>query len=349
MSSPHHATSHVPFGQRREECGPDFWRGKVMLAPLAGVTDYPMREMARRFGADLTYTEMISSEALTRHHPRTYEILPEASETDRVFVQLFGHRPEAMAEAANIVEAHGALGIDVNLGCPTPKITASGAGAALLREPEKIRSLLRAMRQSTRLPITLKLRSGWECPDFDTVLSIGRMAAEEGCQALTLHPRSRREGFSGRADWGMIRRLVDSCPLPVIGNGDVRDGPSAAALFEQTGCEAIMVGRGAMGYPWIFSEIRAFLSQYRMKEPPSTREKIERAIEHLHLAVAKYGRVRAVRTMRKHLAWYLKGIPGAKEYRAQVVQMEDVESLEPLLREIPDSPRHSLGLRRPSA
>ncbi|HEQ60263.1 MAG TPA: hypothetical protein ENN74_01495, partial [Firmicutes bacterium] len=274
---------------------PEFWRGKVMLAPLAGVSDYPMREMARRFGAELTYTEMIASEALVRHHPQTQEMLPELCEREQVFVQLFGARPEAMAEAARIVEDHGALGIDINLGCPVPKVVKSGSGAALLREPERIRPLLSALRGATRLPLTIKLRSGWQGADFGMIETVSRMAAEEGCQAVTLHPRSRDQQFSGKADWELIRRLVEVSPLPVIGNGDVRDGPGAAALFEQTGCEAIMVGRGAMGRPWIFSEIKAFLQCRKGWTAPGVEQRVEWAIEHLRLAVDKYGLERGVR------------------------------------------------------
>jgi len=312
-----------------------FWRGKVMLAPLAGVSDYPMREMARRFGADLTYTEMISSEALIRRHAQTQEMLPEVSEREQVFVQLFGARPEAMAGAARIVEDHGALGIDINLGCPVPKVVKGGSGAALLRQPERIRPLLSAMREATRLPLTVKLRSGWQGADFKMIEAVSRMAADEGCQAVTLHPRSRDQQFSGRADWSLIGRLVEVSPLPVIGNGDVRDGPSAAALFEQTGCEAIMVGRGAMGRPWIFSEISAFLYNQEALPPPRVEERIEWAIRHLRLAVDKYGPDRGVRTMRKHLAWYTKGFAGAREWRSRLVRADNLPVLERLLREIP--------------
>lgn len=318
---------------------PEFWRGKVMLAPLSGVTDYPMREMASRFGADLTYTEMISSEALVRHHPQTQEMLPEVSEREQVFVQLFGARPEAMAEAARIVEDHGALGIDINLGCPVAKVVKSGSGAALLREPERIRPLLSALRAATPLPLTVKLRSGWQGADFGTVETVSRMAAEEGCQAVTLHPRSRDQQFSGQADWELIRRLVEVSPLPVIGNGDVHDGPSAVALFEQTGCEAIMVGRGAMGRPWIFFEISAFLHNREVLPPPRVEERIEWAIRHLRLAVDKYGPDRGVRTMRKHLAWYTKGFAGAREWRSRLVRADSFPVLERLLQEIPAAVR----------
>lgn len=316
---------------------PGFWRGKVMLAPLAGVTDYPMREMARHYQADLTYTEMISSEALIRHHSGTLEMLPEPDETGRVFVQLFGSRPDSMAEASRLVEERGALGIDVNMGCPVPKVTGTGAGAALLREPVKIAGILSRMRQATRLPITLKIRSGWERPDLELMKTIARVALEEGCQAITLHARSRNEKFAGQADWNMIRELVQMTSLPIIGNGDVKTGLDAAAMFEQTGCEAIMVGRAALGRPWVFSEIAAFLSDGSPSEPPAPAELLEIAIRHLHLAIQKYGAVRGVKIMRKQLAWYIKGLPGAREFRSEIVRIDDLACLERRLRDIASS------------
>ena len=307
------------------------WAGKVMLAPMAGVSDFPMREMSRRFGADLTYSEMVSSEGLSRGQKSTYQLLPEPQERAQVIVQLFGSKPDTMADAARCVEEQGALGVDINLGCPVKKVVRTGAGSALLLAPEKVREILHAMRAATRLPITLKIRGGWDGLDFDRVLEIAHIAYRENCQAVSLHPRSRKDMFSGRADWSMLRSLVEQCPIAVIGSGDVKDGPSAVEMIRNTGCAAIMVGRAAMGRPWIFSEIKSLLVTGKPAEPLTPQQKVECMMEHLRLAVNKYGTTKGFLVMRKHLGWYLKGSPGAKNIKAQIFSARDLPEMERLL------------------
>ena len=310
-----------------------FWQNQVMLAPLAGVSDYPTREIARRYGATLTFTEMISAEALIRHHEGTWEMLPEPSEKGQTWVQLFGFRPESLARAARLVEDHGALGIDINMGCPAKKVVKNGAGSALMRDPGRVKEILQAVRQAIRLPLTVKMRSGWSRPDWERMLELTRMAEESGCQAVILHPRYREQMFSGRADWDLITRLAEHTSLPVAGNGDIRSAGDAWAMLEQTGCAAVMVGRAAMGNPWIFSQIRALLEQGEYLPLPEQQQRLECALEHLRLAVAKYGAARGVPKMRKQLCWYIRGMKGARALRQTLVQIDDFGTLESFLNE----------------
>lgn len=301
--------------------------GSLILAPLAGVSDYPMRVLARRLGADLVFTEMISSEAVIRRHKRTLEMMPLPSEQGSVIVQLFGARPESLAEATMVAEQQGAAAVDLNMGCPVKKVVTSGAGAALMQEPERVRAVLRAMRSATSLPLTIKMRSGWERHDPELILQLSQIALEEGCQAVTLHPRSRSGQFKGKADWGLIGYLVENTQLPVIASGDIISGSAARDVIEQTGCAAVMVGRAAMGNPWIFSEILAFLKNEEYAFP-SLQRRTEVALEHLDLCVEFYGAERAVKIMRKHLLWYFKGFPGARSLRATLGELNCVKKMQ---------------------
>jgi tRNA-dihydrouridine synthase B len=306
----------------------------IQLAPLAGITDYPMREMARRHGSGRTWTEMISSEALIRNHQLTWEMLPESSERNQVHVQLFGTRPETLSDACRIVEEAGAWGVDLNLGCPAPKIVKNGAGSALLKDLPKTAELVRAMRSATTLPLSLKIRSGWFEADRQMLLELIRMAEGEGVNSLCLHPRFREQQFRGRADWALLAWFVEKSPLPVIGSGDVTDGASARRMLQETGCQGVMIGRAVLGAPWIFSRIRDYFEQGADPGEPSARRRLETAQEHVRQSMAKYGPDRGLRIMRKHLAWYVKGIPDARKYRSQLVRVDNYEEFTELMAEI---------------
>ncbi len=220
----------------------------LILAPMAGITNLPMRILARECGAGLCFTEMISVNGLVREGKKTFELLRSTREDRPLGIQLFGDDPALLAEGARLVEAHGDL-IDINMGCPVKKVVGTGAGSALLRDPVKTAAIVRTVRQATRLPLTIKIRSGWHAED-NNFLEIARIAAAEGCDAVTLHPRSRAQMFDGHADWDKIRELHLALPLPVIGSGDIFSARDAVAMLQKTGCAGVMIARGGLGNPW---------------------------------------------------------------------------------------------------
>jgi tRNA-dihydrouridine synthase B len=299
-------------------------KNRVFLAPMAGITNLPMRLMAREAGASLTFTEMVSVNGLTREGRKSFDLLKTVPADRPIGMQLFGDDAQLLAEAAKLVEEHGEL-IDINMGCPVRKVVGTGAGSALLREPLKVAGIIRSVRRATRLPFTVKIRTGWVCGD-DSFLEIGRIAQEEGCDAVTLHPRSRAQMFEGHADWSRITQLKQALQIPVIGSGDLFTAADVAAMLEQTGCDAVMVARGAMGNPWIFRESLSLLLGEEW-QPPSAGERLAAAKRHLALFSELEGDRVALMEMRKHLSWYSKGLPGAAQFRAAVNRIENSSEL----------------------
>jgi tRNA-dihydrouridine synthase B len=299
-------------------------KNRLFLAPMAGVTNLPMRIIAREGGASLTFTEMVSVNGLTREGRKSFDLLKTVPEDRPIAMQLFGDEPEMLAEAARLVEEHGEA-IDINMGCPVRKVVGTGAGSALLKDPAKVAQIVRAVRRATKLPLTIKIRSGWTCSD-DVFLDIGRIAQEEGCDAITLHPRSRAQMFEGHSDWSKIAELKQSVKIPVIGSGDLFCAADVVAMLKETGCDAVMVARGSMGNPWIF---RDALSLLRGEEPaaPTVAERLAVARRHLALFAEHEGDRVALMEMRKHLSWYSKGLPGAAQFRACVNHIESTGDL----------------------
>ncbi|MBJ6727826.1 tRNA dihydrouridine synthase DusB [Geomesophilobacter sediminis] len=299
-------------------------KNRVLLAPMAGVTNLPMRLLARDCGASLTFTEMVSVNGLTREGQKSFDLLKGDPQDRPLGLQLFGDDPEMLAEAARLVEGYGEL-IDINMGCPVRKVVGTGAGSALLKDPARIAAIVRSVRAATRLPLTIKIRTGWVCGD-DVYLEIGRIAQEEGCDAVTLHPRSRAQMFEGHADWSKIGLLKKALSIPVIGSGDLFSAADVVAMLEETGCDAVMIARGAMGNPWIFREALALLAG-ETPAPPCREERLAVSLRHMDLLAAEVGERVALREMRKHLCWYTKGIPGAAQFRAEVNRVEDWSAL----------------------
>jgi nifR3 family TIM-barrel protein len=287
---------------------------------MAGLTNLPLRILARECGAALTFTEMISVNGLVREGKKTFDLLRRHPGDRPMGIQIFGDDPELLAEGARLVESYGEL-IDINMGCPVRKVVGSGAGSALLREPAKVAAIVRGVRKATSLPLTIKIRTGWGAAD-NTFLEIGRLAEAEGVDAVTLHPRSRAQMFEGHADWSRIAELKDVLRVPVIGSGDIFTAVDAVAMMQQTGCDGVMVARGGLGNPWLFREALDLLAG---KEPttPTIAEKRSLALRHLELFVEICGDHVAVREMRKHLSWYAKGMPGAAQFRAMVNHLDD--------------------------
>ncbi|RMG14064.1 MAG: tRNA dihydrouridine synthase DusB, partial [Deltaproteobacteria bacterium] len=304
-------------------------RGRAFLAPLAGVSDWPFRVLAREAGAALAYTEMVSSEGLVRMGGRTHTYL-ERPDTEVPFaVQLFGARPEVMAEAASRVEALGADLIDINAGCPVKKVCRTGAGAALLKEPARLAAIVRAMVDAVKVPVQVKVRLGWDASSAG-VVEVARRVRDAGASAIAIHGRTRAQGYAGAARWAPIAEVKRQVPdLVVIGNGDIASAEEAISRLVESGVDAVMIGRAACGNPWIFSEIRD-LAAGRAPRGPSY-EVFRRTIRR-HLAALVERRRgderRAVREFRGHLAWYSRGRRGASAFRASLASLHTTLDVE---------------------
>ena len=300
----------------------------IFLAPMAGITDLPYRLIMKRFGAALVFTEMVSANGLFYNGATTRELLQSCPEEKPLGVQLFGDSPERLAEAAEIVAEGGDL-IDINLGCPVRKVVRSGAGSALLQSPSKVGAIIRAVRRATDLPLTIKLRSGWDHEHIN-FLEIARIAIEEGVDAMTLHPRTRSQGFSGQADWEQIKELKQASTVPVIGSGDLFDPQGIKTMFTRTGCDAVMIGRGAYGNPWL---IRQGLNIMSGSDPqqPGRQERYQVAAEHLELFLKHFGPKKTLGHMRKHLCWYTKGLENSAEFRSNINGVGTIDEMRSIL------------------
>ena len=300
----------------------------IFLAPMAGITDLPYRLIMKRFGAALVFTEMVSANGLFYNGAATRELLQSCPEEKPLGVQLFGDSPERLAEAAEIVAEGGDL-IDINLGCPVRKVVRSGAGSALLQSPSKVGAIIRAVRRATDLPLTIKLRSGWDHEHIN-FLEIARIAIEEGVDAMTLHPRTRSQGFSGQADWEQIKELKQVSTVPVIGSGDLFDPQGIKTMFNRTGCDAVMIGRGAYGNPWL---IRQGLNIMSGSDPqqPGRQERYQVASEHLELFLKHFGPKKTLGHMRKHLCWYTKGLGNSAEFRSNINGVRTIDEMRSIL------------------
>ncbi len=293
--------------------------GRAVLAPMAGLTDAPFRRLCRAFGAALVFTEMVSVHGLVRKNPRSWDNLRFGEDERPIGVQLFGADPGAVAEAVAMVAQFRPDLIDLNFGCPVPKVVRQGAGAALLQHPARIAAICRAAVSSSRIPVTAKVRSGWH--DDAEAVAIARLLADCGVAAITVHARTRSAMFRGRANWEVIARVKEAVGVPVIGNGDVVDGGSAQQMLAQTGCDLVMVGRGALGNPFVFRQINQILAGRQEERVPTTAERLHACLLHLDLAVAHRPEQVAVVRMRQHLGWYLKRLPETKALRLRVMSM----------------------------
>lgn len=295
----------------------------LILAPMAGITDQAVRLLARENGAPLCFTEMISAQGLIRGGKNTMALLRSSPEDRPLGIQLFGNDPEAIAQAAVLVEENCDI-IDINMGCPVKKVVSGGAGSALLREPATVAAIIRAVRKAVRLPLTIKIRTGWNSTEA-SFLEIARIAESEGCDAVTFHPRTRAQMFNDRADWDQIAELKAKVGVPVIGSGDLFSSRDVAEMLERTGCDGAMIARGALGNPWIFREAAALLEGVTLP-PPTMAEKRVVISRHLECLSALYGEHLAVREMRKHVSWYVKGIEGAARFRSVINTIADKAS-----------------------
>lgn len=292
---------------------------RVFSAPMAGVTDKAFRQIIRSCGAGLIYTEMISDLGLVYGQERTHKMLDLQGEEHPLAVQIFGSEAEPMARGAQLAEKQNADIIDINMGCPTPKIVKNGEGSALMLNIDRARQIIRAVVQAVRVPVTVKMRLGWNSDQL-SYLQLAEAAQEEGAAAVTLHARTRDQFYSGVAQWDHIARLKKHSEIPVIGNGDIWTAQDAWRMVEETDCDAVMIGRGIMGNPFLIRETVALLETGKQLPPPAAEEKLTIAGHHLDLVCQYKGESVAVREMRKHFSWYLKGMRGASRLREQINQ-----------------------------
>ncbi len=296
----------------------------LVLAPMAGITDLPFRLTARALGTPLCFTEMISAEGMKRTGKNTVALLRSTADDRPLGIQLFGDDPNSLAEAVRMIENRCDI-IDINMGCPVKKVVSSGAGSSLLRTPLRAAAILRSVRKATNLPLTIKIRSGWNASEV-SFREIGRIAQEEGCDAVTLHPRTRAQMFNDNADWEKIRELKIMLDIPVIGSGDVFSARDVVNMFSQTGCDGAMIARGALGNPWIFREAAAMLAG-TLPIAPTLQERLATVMSHLELLCEFKGEKSGVQEMRKHLSWYVKGLPGAARFRVRANAITEKELL----------------------
>lgn len=302
----------------------------LLLAPMAGITSLPLRLLARAEGASLCFTEMVSVNGLVREGRKSFELMRSTTEDRPLGVQLFGDDPELLAEGARLADGYADL-IDINMGCPVKKVVGGGAGSALLQTPDKIRAIIRKVRLATSLPLTIKIRSGWS-GDSVNYLLVGRIAEDEGADAVTLHPRTRAQMFEDHADWSQLTELKKSLKIPVLGSGDLFTAADVVAMLAQTGCDGVMVARGALGNPWIFRQTHELRVGVAVRPIPP-QERFAVAQRHLQLFIADIGERIAVKEMRKHLCWYAKGLSGAAGFRGAVNKLDSVAEIEAAMRE----------------
>lgn len=297
-----------------------------VLAPLAGITDKAMRSLCAKQGASLVYTEMVSGKGLWYGDRKSHKLLEIGEDEGLVAYQLFGSDPEVMAHAARSLKDEKNPLLDLNVGCPVPKVVKNGEGSALLKKPDILYDVVNAMVKNAGKPVTAKIRMGFE-RGSNTAVETAKTLEAAGVAAVTVHGRTREQYYEGKADWQVIADVKNAVSVPVIGNGDVMTGQDAIDMMAQTGCDGVMVARGAMGNPWIFRDAVALWRGEELPEAPTDEERLKMLIKHLELVIEDKGERIAVREIRKHVGWYIKGMHGAAAFRRQVNQIDDAEKM----------------------
>lgn len=295
----------------------------VFLAPMAGITDKPFREICRRYGAGLVYSEMISAKGLYYNDKKT-ESLMDISGESPCAIQIFGSEPEIMAEIIPKVMKHNPDIIDINMGCPAPKIVNNGDGSSLMKTPELMGRIMRAVSDVSPVPVTAKIRKGW---DSDVSVECAKILEDNGAAAVCVHGRTREEFYSGKADWDSIKRVKQTLSIPVIGNGDIWSAEDAKRMFNYTDCDAVMVARGAQGNPWLFTQINEYLSDEIVTTNPTPKERLMVALSHITRLVEDKGESRGIKEARKHIAWYIKGLKGSASIKAEIFKISDFATM----------------------
>lgn len=305
------------------------FENNVFLAPMAGIADRAFRELCINYGAGYTVSEMVSSKGLTMGDKKSGELLTLGEIENPAGVQIFGDNPEIMAQAAKMCIKYHPNIIDINMGCPAPKIAMNGGGASLMKNPLLAGEIIKAVSKAVDIPVTVKIRKGWDDENI-TAVELAKIAEKNGAAAITVHGRTRMQMYSGKVDYNIIAKVKKAVDIPVIANGDIVDEQSAAIMFEKTNCDAIMIGRGALGNPWIFRRINAYLNECRVLPDVSINEKMVVMLKHIQKIIEYKGEYTAMREARHHAAYYTKGIRGGATLRKEISTFEHFEQLEEL-------------------
>lgn len=300
----------------------------VAIAPMAGVTDYPYRQILREMGAELIYTEMVSSKGLVYGSKKTEELLDYRIKNDGyINIQIFGEEAEFIVEASQkIEEKYKPDFIDLNMGCPAPKIVKNGAGAALMKTPSLVREIVTAMVENLHTPVTVKIRAGWDEKNINGA-EIAQIVEKAGAQAVAVHGRTRKQFYAGQVDYDVIKQVKEAVNIPVIGNGDIFDLESAEKMFRKTNCDGIMVARGIQGNPWLIKRLKKYFEEGLKNSEPTPQKKIKMALYHLEKAVDYYGEKVAIPKMRKHISWYIKGLKNSTYVKDEINKLKEKEAV----------------------
>ena len=306
--------------------------GKTVMAPMAGISNSAYRTICKSMGCSLIYAEMVSDKAIYYNNAKTIDMLYMTDYERPIAQQIFGSDEKSFVEAAKYIEKVMKPDIiDINMGCPVPKIAIrSQAGSALLKNPKKIKEIVSSVVKSVSCPVTVKIRSGWDSNSINAV-EVAKIVEEAGASAITIHPRTRAQGYSGNADWNIIKQVKEAVKIPVIGNGDIKSCFDAKKMIDETGCDLVMVGRACLGNPWIFKEINAYLEDGTIIDKPTPIEKIDMCLKHFNLLLETQNKKQAVLEIRSHIAWYLKGIEGSKEIKDKIFKTKDEEEIKNIL------------------
>lgn len=310
-------------------------KNNIILAPMAGVSDKAFRLLCKSQGVGLLYSEMVSAKGIYYKSENSFDLMDVSDEEHPISLQIFGSDPKIMAYAACIAKEQGADIIDINMGCPTPKIVKNGNGCALMLNIDLAREIVKSVVLAVNVPVTVKIRKGWDDHNVNAI-EVAKVLESEGISAIAIHGRTREQFYHGKADWDIIRKVKNELSIPVIGNGDILTPHDAKRMLEYTGCDAVMIGRGAQGNPWIFKRTAHYIDTGLLLDEPSYNERIDMIIKHIDMEINIKGKINGIKEMRKHIAWYIKGMPNSAHYKDKIFRTEDEEEVREILNEYSD-------------